>query len=102
MRDYDYEIDGDDDSQTYSSEADGLDDQVAFLDYGFGGSWVVGIMNPHKTGPDRLIDILDEDVDINSLVKRAVYDWGVDPNELWVSPCAKEVATLALTTGRRI
>lgn len=99
MRDYDYEIDGDDDSQTYGGE---VNDQVAFLDYGHGGLWVIGIMNPHVNGPERIVDVLDEDSDINTLVKRAVHDWGVDPRELWVSPCAKEVATLTLTTGRRI
>jgi hypothetical protein len=77
-------------------------DQVAFLDYGNDGLWIVGIMNPHEQGDRRITEIIDEDSDINSLVKRAVYDWGVDPHELWVSPCAKEIATLTLTTGRRI
>ena len=99
MRDYDddqYETD-------YEGENTSLpEDQVAFLDYGRDGMWIIGIMNPNEQGDRRLTEIIDEDSDINTLVKRAVYDWGVDPTELWVSPCAKEIATLTLTTGRRI
>jgi hypothetical protein len=104
MRDYDYEIDGDDSDEEFQSSntGSGDGDQVAFLDYGRDGMWIIGIMNPNEQGDRRLTEIIDEDSDINTLVKRAVYDWGVDPHELWVSPCAKEIATLTLTTGRRI
>jgi hypothetical protein len=34
-------------------------------------------------------------------VKRAVLDWGVDPTELLVSSCAREIAMLALK-GKKI
>lgn len=96
-----------DDDDQYETDYEGEnssvpEDQVAFLDYGRGGKWIVGIMNPNKQGNQRLTEIIDEDSDINTLVQRAVYDWGVDPNELWVSPCAAEVATMTHTTGRRI
>lgn len=103
MRD-DYEIDGDDaDDEFRSAQTEYTqDDQVAFLDYGANGLWCVGIMNPNKQGAARLVEVIDEDSDINTLVGRAVNDWGVDPRELWVSPCAAAIASLTYTTGRRI
>lgn len=100
MRDYDYEIDGDDDSQTYGGE---VNDQVAFLDYGHGGLWVIGIMCPGKNGaPHRLVEVIDQDPDINTLASRAVNDWGVDPYELWVSPCATTLCKLMYEMHKRV
>lgn len=81
----------------YPSDTD--TDQIAFVDYEGNGLWVFGI---HHGGAEEkpqieTSEIIDRDSDLGILVSRAVYDWGVDPRELWVSPCAKELAVLGLT-----
>lgn len=100
MRYDDYEIDGDDDENTFT---DGGNDQVAFLDYGVDGLWQIGIMCPGKKGtPHRLVEVIDQDPDINTLASRAVNDWGVDPRELWVSPCATTLCKLMYEMHKRV
>jgi len=74
-------------------------DQIAFIDYEGMGLWIFGI---HHGGAEEkpqieTSEIIDRDSDLGILVTRAIYDWGVDPRELWVSPCAREIAVLALT-----
>ena len=77
-------------------------DQMAFIDYEGDGLWMFGIATPNYEIQDfDIADIIDRDSDLNKLVKRAVMDWGVDPYELWVSPCGREIALLALN-GKKI
>ena len=77
-------------------------DQMAFIDYEGDGLWMFGIATHNYEIQDFAIsEIIDRDGDLNKLVKRAVMDWGVDPYELWVSPCGREIALLALN-GKKI
>lgn len=74
-------------------ESFGNDDQMAFIDYEGEGEWIFGIMNPRTR---TVTEVLDADECIHTLARRAVDSWGVDPDTLWLSPCA---AVLALLMG---
>lgn len=79
-------------------ESDTETDQIPFIDYEGMGLWIFGIHHGASVKPEfETSEIVDRDSDLNKLVGRAVRDWGVDPRELWVSPCAREIAVLALT-----
>lgn len=79
-------------------ESDTETDQIAFIDYEGMGLWIFGIHHGGSVKPEfETSEIVDRDSDLTKLVGRAVRDWGVDPRELWVSPCAREIAVLALT-----
>jgi hypothetical protein len=41
-------------------------------------------------------EIIDKDTDLNTLILRAVKDWGCNPHELWVSECAREIVSYTL------
>lgn len=77
-------------------------DQAPFVDYEGDGLWAFGIMgyNP-DTNSVEIRETLDRDSCLNKLVKRAVVDWGVDPRDLLVSSCGREIALLALN-GKKI
>ena len=84
------------------NEYETLNDQLPFVDYDSHGLWMFGIMTPDHNSPDGIgcgmtvLQTIDRDSDLNKLVKRAVSEWGVEPNELWISPCARELAVMAL------
>lgn len=83
---------GEDDEHQYSKINNNF---CAFVDYEGDGVWYLGIMdmsNPHKP---VVADILDRDEEIHTLVRRAVYQWGVAIEELWVSPCGTMLGMLA-------
>jgi hypothetical protein len=77
-------------------------DQAPFVDYEGNGLWAFGIMG-YNADADciEVQETLDRDSCLNRLVKRAVVDWGVDPRELLVSSCGREIALLALH-GKKI
>jgi hypothetical protein len=77
-------------------------DQCPFVDYEGNGLWAFGILGYNEdTDAVEIRETIDRDSCLNKLVQRAVLDWGVDPYELWVSPCGREVALLALN-GKKI
>jgi len=76
------------------SNEDSGSEVVAFVDYLRKGWWVVGFMLCENGKRPRLVQMIDEDRNLNSLVDRAVNDHGIDPERLWVSPCATVIATL--------
>ena len=72
------------------------------MDYEGDGLWAFGIIGYNAdTDSVEIRETLDRDSDLNKLVKRAVLDWGVDPRELLVSSCGREIALLALH-GKKI
>jgi hypothetical protein len=85
----------------YNSGFEASTDQVAFVDYEGDGLWAFGILEMDATGKPQIRETIDRDSDLNKLVKRAVMDWGVDPTELLVSSCGREIALLALK-GKKI
>jgi hypothetical protein len=80
----------------YNSGYDTQNDQVAFIDYEGNGLWAFGILEMGADNIPEVRETIDRDSNINTLVKRAIMDWGVDPTELMISPCAREIATMAL------
>ena len=80
----------------YNSGFEASTDQVAFIDYEGNGLWAFGILEMGADNTPEVRETIDRDSNINNLVKRAIMDWGVDPTELMVSPCAREIATMAL------
>jgi len=76
-------------------------DQIPFVDYEGDGLWAFGMLSVDEHGKPHINETLDRDGDLNKLVKRAVIDWGVDPRELLVSSCGREIALLALH-GKKI
>ena len=79
-------------------ESDTETDQIPFIDYEGMGLWIFAIHHggENKKPQIETSEIIDRDSDIGILVRRAIFDWGVDPRELWVSPCAKELSVLNL------
>jgi hypothetical protein len=93
-----------DNYNSYDSNSSGYNtqnDQVAFIDYEGDGLWAFGILEMGADNIPEVRETIDRDSDLNKLVKRAVLDWGVDPTELLVSSCAREIAMLALK-GKKI
>jgi len=80
----------------YNSGYDTQNDQVAFIDYEGNGLWAFGILEMGADNIPEVRETIDRDSNINTLVKRAIMDWGVDPTELMISHCAREIATMAL------
>lgn len=87
------EYDSGDEFTERFDEADETEDQIGFIDYESDGLWVFGIMNP-KT--KEILDVLDTDEDINTLVHRATETWGAAPEEIQLSDCC---ATLLIWRG---
>jgi len=87
------------DTNDYNSPS--ATDQVPFVDYEGDGLWAFGMLSVDEYGKPHINETLDRDGDLNKLVKRAVIDWGVDPRELLVSSCGREIALLALH-GKKI
>jgi hypothetical protein len=85
----------------YSGSNDTQNDQIPFVDYEGDGLWAFGILELGADNIPEVRETIDRDSDLNKLVKRAVIDWGVDPTELLVSSCAREIALLALN-GKKI
>lgn len=86
----------------FSEKYDTKNDQMAFIDYEGDGLWMFGIATPdYETQDFSIAEVIDRDSDLNKLVKRAVREWGANPHELWVSPCGREIALLALN-GKNI
>ena len=93
-----------DNYNSYDSNSSGYNtqnDQVPFVDYEGDGLWAFGILEMGADNIPEVRETIDRDSDINKLVKRAVLDWGVDPTELLVSSCAREIALMALK-GKKI
>lgn len=67
---------------------------ATFVDYSDKGWWVVGFMVCENGKRPRCLRVIDQDKNLNTLVNRAVYDHGLDPERLWVSPCATALAML--------
>lgn len=95
-----YNNDNSYDTNDYNSPS--ATDQCPFVDYEGDGLWAFGIIGYNAdTDSVEIQETLDRDSDLNKLVKRAVLDWGVDPRELLVSSCGREIALLALQ-GKKI
>ena len=89
------------DENEYNASFGTSTDQIPFVDYEGDGLWAFGILQMDSEGLPQIRETIDRDSDLNKLVKRAVWDWGVDPHELLVSSCGREIALLALK-GKKI
>jgi hypothetical protein len=68
-----------------------IDDQHAVIDYLDNGLWGLCITSRETARAGSVDEIIDTDEDLNNLIIRSVRTWGVDPTELWVSECAREL-----------
>lgn len=76
---------------------------VSFLDYSDNGWWVVGFAACGEDGKrPRVVQVLDQDRDINTLARRAVNTHGLDPERLIVSPIAAALKSFEYSTGMKI
>lgn len=66
-------------------------DQHAVIDYLDNGLWGLCIASRETARAGTVDEIIDTDEDLNNLIIRSVRTWGVDPHELWVSECAREL-----------
>lgn len=73
------------------------DDQHAIIDYIDNGLWGLCLTTRETARTGSVDEILDTDEDLNSLITRSVRTWGVDPRELWVSECARELVSYNLS-----
>lgn len=71
-------------------------DTIPFIDYGDSGVWILGLMRPNSSCENELLGVMDEDCCIESLIGRAIGEWGIDATELWISECGGQ-----LTVWRR-
>lgn len=65
-----------------------------FVDYADNGKWILGCVAEGDSVTMENATVLDTDTDINKIVRRAVFSWDIPVYELWLSPCATEVAVL--------
>jgi len=70
---------------------DNFSDQHAVIDYLDNGFWGLCITSRETARAGSVDEIIDTDEDLNNLIIRSVRTWGVDPTELWVSECAREL-----------
>ena len=67
------------------------DDQHAVIDYICDGLWGLCVTSRNTARAGMVDEIIDTDEDLNNLIIRSVRTWGVNPRELWVSECAREL-----------
>ena len=78
----------------------------AVIDYISDGEWGLCLVTredalaAQEGNMDGVVE-LDRDTNLNSLILRAVKEWGCNPHELWVSECARELVSRSLD-GRKI
>jgi hypothetical protein len=68
----------------------------AIIDYIDRGMWGLCLATREAAREGMVDEIIDKDTDLNSLILRAVKDWGCNPHELWVSECAREIVSYSL------
>jgi len=73
----------------------------AIIDYSSDGEWALCLATredaiaAQEGNLDGIVE-LDRDTNLNSLILRAVKEWGCNPHELWVSECARELVSRSL------
>jgi hypothetical protein len=78
----------------------------AIIDYVSDGEWGLFLATradaiaAQKGNPEGIVE-LDIDTNLNSLILRAVKEWGCSPQELWISECARELVSYSLN-GKRM
>jgi hypothetical protein len=87
--------------ENWDSDDDGSE-LVSFLDYSDNGWWVVGFAACENGKRPRVVEVLDQDRDINTLARRAVNTHGLDPERLIVSPIAAALKSFEYSTGMKI
>jgi len=70
---------------------------IAFIDYDDEGSWLFGYVQFATDGGIKKITPIDRDEDIEILVKRAVYFWNIEPNDLWISETASLLSAMKMS-----
>ena len=69
---------------------------IAFIDYDSDGLWMFGYVLFDKN-KNKKITPIDRDTDIEILVKRVVYFWNIEPNDLWISETASFISAIKMS-----
>lgn len=67
---------------------------IAFVDYDADGLWMFGYVHFNK---NKKITPIDRDEDIEVLIKRVVYFWNIEPNDLWISETASFISAIKMS-----
>jgi len=85
----------------YQDSYNDTEKKHAIIDYSSNGEWGLFLATREDAlaaqdgNPQGIVE-LDLDTNLNSLILRAVKEWGCNPHELWVSECAREVVSYSL------